>query len=350
MVQCLTYLLGGGATLGLVSILVSRLETESDLLGLLATVAGGYLLAALALIGFDRLPPWALQGLVASGVALVSLSLYFSGDARNDNEMFYVLASIYAFYFFTLRQAALQLVLVGAAYGAVLAVVDQTGQAAPGRWLIAMGTIAAAGITVRLLKQRVQQLVARLAEAARTDPLTGLLNRRGFDDVFEAELERVSRSGGSLSLLVGDLDRFKSLNDRGGHAAGDRALQRFGALLKASARRIDTPARIGGEEFALIVPDTGVDGAIRLAERLREEAAGAFAGEPAPLTVSFGIAVSPDQGQTVDDLLQAADRALYDAKELGRNRCEIYRPERPDINPSLSTRSVPAEGPLAPLQ
>ena len=99
-------------------------------------------------------------------------------------------------------------------------------------------------------------MVMQLADAARTDPLTGLLNRRGFEEAFELELERARRSEHALGVLIGDLDGFKKVNDVFGHHAGDQALARAGAVLGREKRRIDRLARFGGEEFALVAPDT----------------------------------------------------------------------------------------------
>jgi diguanylate cyclase (GGDEF)-like protein/putative nucleotidyltransferase with HDIG domain len=170
-------------------------------------------------------------------------------------------------------------------------------------------------------------LILRLSDAASTDPLTHLLNRRGFRDVFDLELERSRRSGRPCALLMGDLDHFKRVNDLLGHPAGDERLRKFAKLLLAGKRRIDAAARMGGEEFALLLPETDEHGAYVIAERLRHAARDAFAPDQVALTVSFGVAAYPNHGATGDQLLQAADQALYVAKELGRDRTAIYRPE-----------------------
>lgn len=339
MAQSVAYLYAGAATLGLVSILFFELHPRANVAGLLGAVAGGYVMALVALIGFDRLPLWSFQILVAAGTGLVALSLYYTGDPRNDNEVFYVLVAIYASYFFTAAQAATHLIAVGVAYALALAAVQGAGPSAPGRWVIVMGVLVVAAVTVSFLKQRVERLVASLADAARTDPLTRLLNRRGFQEEFEAELARVQRTGNSLSLAVGDLDKFKKLNDASGHAAGDRALRQFGELLAGTARRIDTVARIGGEEFALLMPGADSAGARSLAERVRSQVADTFSAGPAPLTISFGITTWTEHGETAGELLLAADRALYAAKEQGRNRCVIQDP-----SPSASRRTESRSG------
>ncbi len=125
--------------------------------------------------------------------------------------------------------------------------VDQDrGDAAVGAWVATTGTLAGAGLLVALLRQRITDAVAGLTEAARRDPLTGLLNRRGFEEVFDVELERARRTEQSLSVIVGDLDRFKRVNDRHGHAAGDDALRRVGRALDERQAHAGTPPRGSG--------------------------------------------------------------------------------------------------------
>src|SRR6266576_1406913 len=121
------------------------------------------------------------------------------------------------------------------------------------------------------------RLIAKLSSAARTDALTGLLNRRGFEELFATELERARRNGRPLSVIVGDLDGFKAVNDRYGHAAGDHALEKLSEILQTVKRRIDTAARLGGEEFAVIAPESDHHAAYILAERMRREVRAAFA-------------------------------------------------------------------------
>jgi diguanylate cyclase (GGDEF)-like protein/putative nucleotidyltransferase with HDIG domain len=124
--------------------------------------------------------------------------------------------------------------------------------------------------------------------------------------------------------VTGDLDQFKLVNDRLGHQAGDEVLQRVARVLEASKRANDTVARVSGEEFALIAPDTAHHDAVALAERLRSAVAEEFAGDRVQVSISFGIAGYPDHGETAASLLHAADDALYHAKESGRNRTVLF--------------------------
>src|SRR5437764_379140 len=135
---------------------------------------------------------------------------------------------------------------------------------------------------------------------------------------------RPRRSGQPLSLLVGDLDHFKELNDRFGHATGDRALEQLSLILRTAKRRIDTAARVGGEEFAVILPDSDQHAAQILAERMRREVRETFMYEPFDLTISLGVATFPLHSASSEDLFAQADEALYAAKALGRDRTVVY--------------------------
>jgi diguanylate cyclase (GGDEF)-like protein len=153
----------------------------------------------------------------------------------------------------------------------------------------------------------------RLSHLATHDPLTGVRNRRGLDEVVAAHRE--------VAILVCDLDHFKQVNDRYGHARGDEVLAGFGALLRELARESDVPMRLGGEEFCVILPQTDRDGAVQAAERLRV-AAGERLAEfvPGGLTVSIGVAATAHGVLDARGLMSAADRGLYAAKAAGRNR------------------------------
>ncbi len=170
---------------------------------------------------------------------------------------------------------------------------------------------------------RIAAQKAALTEVAISDPLTGLHNRRSFQVRLAEEVERTRRSQVPFTLLLLDLDHFKQVNDRFGHQAGDRALQAVAAVLHKQLRAVDLPARIGGEEFAVLLPDTAGAGALEAAERLRAAiAAHQVPHQHATITVSasIGVAWCPAHADTGDGLLRVADQALYQAKRAGRNR------------------------------
>lgn len=171
----------------------------------------------------------------------------------------------------------------------------------------------------------ITSLVAELRRIARHDPLTGLPNRRAIDEALHDEAHRARRLGDSFAVLMIDADHFKSVNDRFGHAGGDRALQHLAAVMAAQVRDIDRLGRYGGEEFIVLMPATLREEAEAAAQRLRERAAAVpmhLNADPLRLTVSVGLAAWQGEGDTVEALLRRADEALYRAKRNGRNRVE----------------------------
>lgn len=173
---------------------------------------------------------------------------------------------------------------------------------------------------LELAYQRLQENEAKIRELMLTDPLTGLPNRRHLDQRLQEEVKRVRRFGHSVCIVMTDLDHFKKVNDTFGHAVGDATLQMFSHILQDSVRSVDFVARYGGEEFVLLLPETMMEGATQLAERIRV----ATAERMIPTTdqkmsASFGVTkVRGDE--TIYDALGRADKALYKAKENGRNR------------------------------
>jgi diguanylate cyclase (GGDEF)-like protein len=163
-----------------------------------------------------------------------------------------------------------------------------------------------------------------LAALATTDPLTGLPNHRAVISAIEQEIERSRRYARKFAVLFLDVDHFKALNDTYGHHAGDDALKALGMLLRQRLRGVDTPGRWGGEEFLAILPETGEEAARAVAETLRETIAGhAFGGTGMHMTCSLGIACYPADGVDRASLVDAADRAMYAAKSLGRNQAFV---------------------------
>ena len=160
-----------------------------------------------------------------------------------------------------------------------------------------------------------------------TDDLTGLYNSRYLNLVLRRESKRASRSGRPLSLLFMDLDGFKGVNDTHGHLAGSKALVEAGVIIRSSARETDVAARFGGDEFSVILPDTGREGAVSVAERIRERINAweflASDGLSIHLTASIGVATLPDVAASAEELLRAADVAMYRVKDAGKNGIHI---------------------------
>lgn len=164
-----------------------------------------------------------------------------------------------------------------------------------------------------------------------TDDLTQLYNSRYLNQVLRREAKRASRSGRPLSLLFLDLDGFKSVNDTHGHQAGSRALVEAAAVIRGSARETDVVARFGGDEFAMILPDTGSEGAVAVGDRVRERVAAhpflSSDGLRIRLTASVGVATLPDAAASAEELVRAADMAMYQVKGSGKNGVRVARPD-----------------------
>jgi diguanylate cyclase (GGDEF)-like protein/putative nucleotidyltransferase with HDIG domain len=324
MGQVLAGLFCAGATLALLTVLLPH-SARANVSGLLIIVGSAYVVAAVLLWRAGTLSMWVLESSLAVGSTLITGVAYFSGDTPSPLVFFYLWVFLYSAYFFTRKAAICQITYVGVAYGALLVTAPPHG-GAPTWWVVGVGTLLVAAILVGVMRAHGEHLIAQLYEAARTDPLTKLLNRRGFRELLDLELERSRRSGAPLALVVGDIDHFKEVNDRSGHPVGDATLRRVAALLGQGVRRIDAVARVGGEEFALVLPDLDDKGAFVLAERLRCALREEFLADTVAITISFGIASYPQHGETAGSLLRAGDEALYAAKQAGRDRTVIHSP------------------------
>ena len=172
----------------------------------------------------------------------------------------------------------------------------------------------------------------RLSETLRTqsikDPLTGLFNRRHMEECLQREIWRASRNGRQIGVIVADIDHFKNFNDKYGHGAGDYVLSAFGNLVNTEIRGSDIACRYGGEEFTLILPEANAQDAPWRANDLLHKVRSlklSYGGcELGPVTISMGVTTYPDGGTTSEELLKAADAALYKAKLAGRDRVVVY--------------------------
>ncbi len=329
MARYQAWLWTGGAVLPLLIAVVPHPPQANEAIFYAASVTSAVMAGVLRWQP-GRIPIRGLQLSAALGTVVITACIYASGErlgaSASDIEMLYVWIVLYSAYFFSMRAAAAQLAFIAVAYWVVLAISPDPSLVGA-RFAQTVGTLGLVAIIVQTLRSRLSAVLDRLADAASSDPLTGLQNRRGFEETFAVEVERARRHDRVLTVLVGDLDHFKRVNDRLGHPAGDAALERAGELLDASHRRIDTVARTGGEEFALILPETPERDGYFMAEKLRSAIENAFRDDPVPLTVSFGVAGFPTHGSTPEELLSAADRSLYAAKALGRNRSVIFSEE-----------------------
>jgi diguanylate cyclase (GGDEF)-like protein/putative nucleotidyltransferase with HDIG domain len=331
MARTAALLAGAAAVVCLVGVFVPG-EAQLDDDVLLAAASAAALLGALLLIVYDRIPRWAFHPIVFLGTAISTAAAYGWGSESAYGPLPFVWVTLLAFYFFTRGAALVHLALMAVGYALALGLEDPPENPLDG-WVATVVTLLVTGLFVSVVRDRLSRLIGRLRDAAHRDPLTDLLNRRGFQSVFDMELERARRADQPLSLIVGDLDRFKRVNDAYGHAVGDRVLKRVADAMNGAKRGFDTAARVGGEEFAILAPDCDEHGAYMLAERVRAAVheAASEQHEESDLTISFGISTFPLHGQSADGLLRTADQALYAAKRLGRNRSVISSAEVPGV-------------------
>jgi diguanylate cyclase (GGDEF)-like protein len=187
--------------------------------------------------------------------------------------------------------------------------------------------VFALGMAFLVLAMTKERDELRYRTAARTDPLTGIANRRAFMDGAARLIERRSHTGAPVAVLLFDLDHFKQINDAHGHFVGDQVLQSFATIALEGLRPGDLLGRLGGEEFAALLPDVSPQGAFAVAERVRAAVAvrcAGIAGRPVAATVSVGVAAA-ELPLSLGPLLEAADAALYRAKASGRNRVKTAR-------------------------
>ena len=318
-----TMFVAAGA-LGLVSL---ALPNAKDLVPLVAVAMSvmSLLLGAMAIRFQRRLSAGGVYVLSLLGLGCVSVFALYGHRAMTADSIlpaigFYLWLVLYAGYFFPRRAVAPAIAAAGSAATAVV-VVGGLGVSV-GTWFVMLSAFCLAGFVVAFLRERVTRLLSILARAARVDPLTGVLNRGGFEERFGQEVERVRRSGERVTLLVADVDRFKGINDRFGHAIGDEILERVARVLSEETRPADVVARLGGEEFGVLLPGATRDEGVAVAERCRCEIAhmAAPVSGPVAVTVSFGVATFPDDGDCRDSLFRQADAAVYAAKDQGRDR------------------------------
>ncbi|AQZ94547.1 GGDEF domain-containing protein [Halopseudomonas phragmitis] len=206
------------------------------------------------------------------------------------------------------------------------------------RVFIALTNLAVSSLAIAILAHVYERSRTenekRLSEQARTDPLTGLANRFKLREVFERETAHAMRNGSPLSLIMLDIDHFKRINDTFGHDIGDQALCHLAALLAEPRREVDLPCRLGGEEFAILLPGASLVAATELADKLREQ----LQDRPLPLadqdlgfSFSAGVATLGDDGDDLDALLQSADWRMYQAKHQGRNQVVASGRQAPEM-------------------
>ncbi len=302
---------GGAAFNGLVESLIPGDPSLSMIPGLIALAMFAMLLA----VG-PRLPRRWLAPVGPIGVALIAYALSESPGA-GDGAILYTWPVLWTAFFFGRWGAVAIMACIALAHGVTLLELPADSSFA-GRWIDVFVSLSVVAAVVETLARRSDSLLARLAGEARTDTLTGLLNRRGFDERAAFELAHARRNSGSVAAVAFDIDRFKHINDEWGHEIGDHVLARVGGLLAAHSREIDVTARLGGDEFVVLLPG----GARADAEAFTRRVRGALAADDASgfptVRLSAGIAVELAP-QGVETLLRSADVELYATKRSGRD-------------------------------
>lgn len=305
---------GGAAFLGVVEQIIPGGPTAAPAPGIAAVAV----FVVLALVG-PRLPTVVFPALGAAGVVLIAVALATS-PGPGDGAVLYMWPVLWTSFFFGRRGAIGIVACVGACHALVLwSLPGADGY--PDRWFDVMVSVAIVAAVVELLAGRSEQLLRRVAEEARTDALTGLLNRRGFAERAAVELAHARRDRAWLSVVTIDIDYFKRVNDEWGHDVGDRVLAHLASVLRDCTRDIDVVGRAGGEEFVVLLPGCRGGDAAAFTERVRDALTQTVSGLPL-VRVSAGVAdaLAPDD---LASLLAAADSALYAAKHGGRNQTRL---------------------------
>ena len=308
------------AVIGIVaiaSVLPLRHWQQSWLVTLLVVAGCAAVYAVVRATLGERLPHWSLHvdvGILNLFVSVVAAA----GESQHTNfANLYVLVEVFALLYLPLRSALLHVGGAGIAYAIVLGVGPRTIEPAVVAWLTVFGTVVGVGAVV-------VGLMSVLRSTAREDPLTGLANRRMWDERFEEEMERSLRSGTALSVVMVDIDGFKAINDTRGHLAGDHVLQELARAWQAVVRGGgDFLARIGGDEFGVLAPGADEIGAHHLARRLVDAL-------PEGVAASVGVATW-DRAEGASDLLRRADRAMYLAKRRRRRGGDSRPPDPPRL-------------------
>ena len=283
---------------------------------------------------------------VVAAVGLIGGLLALTGFASSPFAMLFALVSVAAALAYGPQAGLAAAGLATAAFAAVLILDPQLASYAPedglrlsiglgATWLLAFVAIAYAG------HQR--RTVAHALALSRTDPLTSLFNRSQLFVTLEQEVSRTRRSDRGFCVLMIDVDGLKLINDTAGHLRGDDVLRALGAVIRTSIRNVDSAYRYGGDEFVVLLPETEIVGAFVVAEKIRAgaEEVGLALTETEPLTsVSIGLVSHPEDGLSAEELMTAADRAMYQAKKLGKNQISGNPRPRPAL---LARRSIFAE-------
>ncbi len=308
-------------------------------LGLVLLLAGG-----VAWWQRDRIPLILMSFCGPGGVVLVVAANIATDDTSAASQLFVLCPIVYCASFLSVRLNVISVILAVAGAAALMAPAMPAAETATN----ILGVAVALTVTVATIlawRRRVDEALGKLNVLAIEDPLTGLANRRAFDSEFAPAALHAETAGTTLSLLLVDIDRFKTVNDTEGHQAGDRVLVAAASILRGAVRRADVVARIGGDEFAVLLfacpEEEATTIALAVVERFRE-----MAGDGPQITASCGIATAPPITATPAAMMAAADSALYRAKREGRDGVAVASTtiRRNDPDGGLRDRSLAHRG------
>src|SRR4051795_11208659 len=336
-----SYLAAGACVTGTLAAVLPH-PAYFNVRGLLIIQGAAACWALFMFLSAGRVPVGAMRLGPALATVLTTAAVISSGNAISGYALMYLWVGLYVFYFPLSRvDAALNVVWAGLNYAFAIAVTPiPTGgeHTAISHFVITAGTLVTAATLLTYLRSRVERLLSRLTDAARTDALTGLPNRVALHETIEREIERAAPHNRPISLLVIDMDRFNKVNERHGLATGDQVVRRMAEILEERTRLMDTVARSGGGEFAVVLPETDPHGAFLFAEELLESVRQTFSRPYPQVTASAGVAAYREHSEDLAGLLTAGDRALRAAKALGRDRAVIYSPEVTNVLGAVSER------------
>ncbi|MDX6648941.1 MAG: hypothetical protein QOJ97_892 [Solirubrobacteraceae bacterium] len=299
MARALMYLFFAGSAITVGSLLLGGNVEGADQARMIVMSAGGSSIALVLFAGYDRLPRWVFPLFLACGTLLIEWTIYASDETASPYAMFWFWLAIYSFYFFPRWLAFAELGFIALAYAAVLTLAQDTGSEPLVRWAVTTSALIVAGAMIGLLKERLDDVIAKLHDLSRADSETGLLNRRAFVENLNGAVELARRTSGRMTLVVGEL-------------APGGELARAGRALAGAVRSSDIPARIGERTFAVVAPGTGDHGGFVLAEQIQRTLGTGG--------MSFGVASFPQHASSVDELTCAAHGALAEALSLGTGR------------------------------
>ena len=323
--------------------LASPVGTGLDEARIAITGGCAAMIALLLFAGYDRLPTWTLSVFLLCGSMLIEWSLIGSNDSSSPFLLFYLWVVFYAFYFLSKSQAAMQTAFIGMAYAVVLEMGDESLKASVVRWIVFTLALVVAGLLVRVMRERIDNLIRSLDEASRTDMLTGLLDSQGYEELLEKELERARRSGNRLGVVVARIDGEGGVRDRLPERKADDLLAAVGREIGGTIRLNDEAARIEDDLFTIVCPYTDEQGAVVMAERIGALVRDRCPGEDGPTTLSFGVASYPKHGAAADAIMHAVRQALDEARSLGGDRAVTYFSAENSIEERLRGSGVDLE-------